>query len=86
MDGVSPCTAADAEAINAGCVPIHASMRGLSHRLSRPAERYKQPKIKLPTPSRLERGWASTWHCKWWTGQFFTTLAQALALGDAGPA
>jgi Domain of unknown function (DUF4158) len=76
--GFRPGTAADAEAIKAWvCAHTCIDQVAVLQLLSRLAERYKQLKIELPTPSRLERLAHSALQMV--DGQFFTTLAQALA-------
>jgi hypothetical protein len=75
--GFRPGTAADAEAINAWVgAPTRIDEGAVPPLLSRLAERYKQLKSELPTPSRRERLAHSALHMV--DGQFFTTLAQAL--------
>jgi len=76
--GFRPGTAADAEAIKAWvCTHIRTDEVAVSQLLSRLADHYKQLKIELPTPSRLERLAHSALQTV--DGQFFTTLAQALS-------
>jgi hypothetical protein len=76
--GFRPGTTADAEAINAWVCPhTRIDEVAVPPLLSRLADRYKQLKIELPTPSRLERLAHSALQTV--DGQFFTTLAQALA-------
>ena len=76
--GFRPGTAADAEAINAWvCTHTRIDEVAIPQLLSRLADRYKQLKIELPTPSRLERLAHSALQTV--DGQFFTTLAQALS-------
>jgi Domain of unknown function (DUF4158) len=76
--GFRPGTTADAEAIKAWvCTHTRIDEVAVPQLLSRLADRYKQLKIELPTPSRLERLAHSALQTV--DGQFFTTLAQALA-------
>jgi len=82
--GFRPGTAADAEAIKAWvCAHTRIDEGAVPPLLSRLAERYKQLKIELPTPSRLERLAHSALQMV--DGQFFTPGA-GTGPRDAGPA